>query len=254
MTAPSEMRFNELAREPSLTSQVADAILDRIVSQSLRPGDALPSERELADQFNVSRTVVREAVRTLAGKGVVEVRSGRNIRVATVPASAVQESMSLFLRDGQVSREKLAEVRATLEIEIAGLAAQRATREQIVALEQAAQQMEAVQDDVDAAAVADVAFHRAIAVGTDNELYTILLDSIAGALIALRREVLAPPLTTRHGVSAIQAHAKILERISAHDPAGARAAMQEHLAEVDRMWQIAQREAANARTTADAER
>ena len=75
-------------------------MLETILSQRLQVGDRLPSERELGEQFGVSRTVVREAVRALVAKGVIEVRSGSGLRVAAVDAAAVSESMSLYLRGG----------------------------------------------------------------------------------------------------------------------------------------------------------
>jgi GntR family transcriptional repressor for pyruvate dehydrogenase complex len=238
-------RFPELTRERSLADKVADAILERIVSNALRPGEPLPSERHLAEQFNVSRTVVREAVRTLSGKGILDVQSGRNIRVAAVSAATVRESMDLFLRSGRLGYDKLSEVRGSLETEIAGLAAMRATPAQIAELERLAARMEEIAADVEQAAHADVAFHRAIAASTENELYVLLLDSIGGALVEIRREVLAAPLTRPHGNAALRAHRRILACIAAHDRQGARRAMREHLAEVDRMWTAA-RDASDA--------
>src|SRR5918992_5509497 len=104
--------FGPLERPRPLPYRVADEILGKILADGLRPGDQLPSERELAAQFSVSRTVIREGVRALAGKGIVEVGAGRGIRVASVGISAVQESIGLFLRDRPPSDyHKLHEVR-----------------------------------------------------------------------------------------------------------------------------------------------
>src|ERR671925_600852 len=91
--------FEQVRRQPRLSDKVAEMMLNTILSRRLTVGDRLPSERELGEQFGVSRTVVREAVRALVAKGVIEVRSGSGLRVAAVNASTVQESMSLFLRD-----------------------------------------------------------------------------------------------------------------------------------------------------------
>src|ERR1044072_4366305 len=101
-----------------------------IASNDLKPGDALPSERELGEQFGVSRTVIREAVRALAAKGVIDVRTGSGLRVAACGAATVSESMSLFMRGrSTLDYPKVHEVRAMLEVEVAGLAAERASRE-----------------------------------------------------------------------------------------------------------------------------
>ena len=96
----SKVLFEQVAREPRLSDKVADMMLATILSNRLQVGDRLPSERELGEQFGVSRTVVREAVRALVAKGVIEVRSGSGLRVAAVDAAAVSESMSLYLRGG----------------------------------------------------------------------------------------------------------------------------------------------------------
>ena len=85
--------FGQVAREPRLSDKVADMMLETILSKRLEVGDKLPSERELGEQFGVSRTVVREAVRALVAKGVIEVRSGSGLRVAAVDAAAVSESI-----------------------------------------------------------------------------------------------------------------------------------------------------------------
>ena len=129
--AGGEALFQQVTREPRLSDKVAEMMLETILSRRLQVGDRLPSERELGEQFNVSRTVVREAVRALVAKGVIEVRSGSGLRVAAVDAAAVSESMSLYLRGATLDFEKVHEVRALLEVHIAGLAAERATEEDI---------------------------------------------------------------------------------------------------------------------------
>ena len=97
--------FEQVRREPRLSDKVAEMMLDTILSRRLAVGDRLPSERELGEQFGVSRTVVREAVRALVAKGVIEVRSGSGLRVAAVDAAAVSESMSLFMHGGRIEAQ-----------------------------------------------------------------------------------------------------------------------------------------------------
>src|SRR5213596_1650457 len=123
--------FPRVERERRLSDKVADLMLRSITSRDLQPGDRLPSERELGEQFGVSRTVVREAVRALVAKGVIEVRSGSGLRVAAVNAAAVSESMSLYVHGGGIDFERVHEVRTLLEVHIAGLAAERASAEDI---------------------------------------------------------------------------------------------------------------------------
>ncbi len=207
-------------------------MLETILSRRLEVGDRLPSERELGEQFGVSRTVVREAVRALVAKGLIEVRSGSGLRVAAVDAAAVSESMSLYLRGSTLDFEKVHEVRALFEVHIAGVAAERATEEDVTRLREVHERMRAEGDDVEAAARDDLEFHRVIARATQNDLYLLLMDSIGSALIDIRRENLgsgSAPMT-------LDQHEVILERIATGDPEGARAAMAVHLEGVARWW------------------
>ena len=219
-------------RERRLSDKVADMMLETILSDRLNVGDRLPSERELGEQFGVSRTVVREAVRALVTKGVIDVRSGSGLRVAAVDANAVSESMSLFLRGGTLDFEKVHEVRALLEVHLAGLAAERATDEDVAQLREIHERMQRETADVEAAARDDLEFHRAIARATHNELFLLLMDSIGSSLIDIRRQNLgsgSAPMT-------LSQHEAILERIAAHDPEAARTAMRAHLDGVASFW------------------
>jgi len=224
--------FEQVTREPRLSDKVAEMMLETILSNRLNVGERLPSERELGEQFGVSRTVVREAVRALVAKGVIEVRSGSGLRVAAVNATAVSESMSLYLRDGRLDFEKVQEVRALLEVHLAGLAAERASEDDLAALREIHSRMQQEQSDVEAASRDDLEFHRLIANATHNELFLLLLDSIGSSLIDIRRSNLgsgSTPMT-------LNQHQKILERIAGHDPEGARAAMSTHLDSVASFW------------------
>ncbi len=224
--------FGQVNRERRLSDKVADMMLETILSDRLSVGDRLPSERELGEQFGVSRTVVREAVRALVTKGVIEVRSGSGLRVAAVDANAVSESMSLFLRGGTLDFEKVHEVRTLLEVHLAGLAAERATDDDVAQLRDIHERMQREASDVEAAARDDLEFHRAIARATHNELFLLLMDSIGSSLIDIRRENLgsgSAPMT-------LSQHEAILELIAAHDPEAAQTAMQAHLDGVASFW------------------
>lgn len=224
--------FQEVPREPRLSDKVAEMMLEPILSRKLQVGDRLPSERELGEQFNVSRTVVREAVRSLVAKGVIEVRSGSGLRVAAVDAAAVSESMSLYMRGAPLDFEKVHEVRTLLEVHIAGVAAERATAEDVAWLRGVHERMRREAGDVESAARDDLEFHRTIARATQNDLYLLLMDSIGSSLIDIRRENLGSGSTP----TTIGQHEAVLECIAAHDPGGARAAMAAHLEGVARWW------------------
>lgn len=224
--------FEQVSREPRLSDKVAEMMLETILSNRLNVGDRLPSERELGEQFGVSRTVVREAVRALVAKGVIEVRSGSGLRVAAVNSAAVRESMSLFLRGGEIDFEKVHEVRSLLEVHIAGLAAERATSEDVAKLREIHAQMVRDADDVESAAQDDLEFHRRIALSTHNELFLVLMDSVGSALIDIRRANLGSGSTP----GTIAQHEAILAAIAARDAALAKSAMATHLEGVADWW------------------
>ena len=222
--------FGRVTRMPRLSDTVAEQMLDAIVTGSFREGDALPSERELSDQFGVSRTVIREAVRTLATRGVVEVQSGRGVRVIAPHPDRVIEAVSLLLRaDRVLDFGKVHEVRTMLETYFAGVAAERGTEDDQLELEKLLNAWEDATGDVVASSRLDVDFHRAIAKAGRNELFLVLLDSIAGVLLQNRRATLA--LEHRHA-KVYAEHRDIVAAIKARDPDTARSAMAVHLSGV----------------------
>lgn len=235
LTAPSDdHRFAAIPREDRLSDKVAGLLLASIRQRGLTPGSKLPSERELGDQFGVSRTVIREAIRSLAAKGVVSVRSGSGVHVARVDATNVTESMNLFLRgSGPIPYEKVHEVRTMIEISAATLAAERATDEDVAWLRGVCEQMAAATGDPVGASLADVEFHRGVARLTHNELYLVMLDSIGDVLLEIRAATLGLPGRIQAG---IEYHRGIFERIAAHDPEGAADAMRVHLEDADQAW------------------
>src|SRR5579871_3942996 len=130
------LTFAPVVRRERLPDQVAESILQAIIQKNLKPGDPLPSQRDLGDQFGVSRTVIREAVGSLVARGVIEVRSGSGLRLATVDANSVAESMTqsmtFFVRVSEaLDYAKVHEVRRMVETHMAALAAERATDDDI---------------------------------------------------------------------------------------------------------------------------
>ena len=225
---PTEL-FKTLQRESTLSERVTSQIENLIIASHLQPGDHLPPERELARQFGVSRTVVREAIRALVAKSLLETRSGGGTVVRSPTAEAVAQSMSLFLRAGQpqLDYNKVLEVRRILEVEIAGLAAERRTAEDLKKMDEILQET-AKAEGRDHFAKNDVAFHAALAHATHNELFGLLLDSIADIMFKVRYLGFDVPDTIAR---AVKYHRAILEQIKAGDAEGARQAMREHLVE-----------------------
>src|SRR5262245_33721079 len=189
LSADDSELFKAVPREATLANRVTGRIETLIVEGRLHPGQRLPSERELADQFGVSRTVVREAVRGLVAKGLLEVRPGSGTLIRSPSAHAVSQSMTLFLRAGQphLDHAKVHEIRRVLEVEIAGLAAERRTDADLARLDSILSEMATIHDNRDEFAQNDVAFHGALAAATHNELFSILLDSVVDVMLKARQ-------------------------------------------------------------------
>lgn len=220
--------FRTVSREATLASRVTDELEQLIVARRLTTGVRLPSERELAEQFGVSRTVVREAVRGLVAKGMLEVRPGSGTIVRSPTAASVTQSMTLFLRAGQIDIDymKVHEIRRVLEVEIAGIAAARHSESDLAQLELLLAEMETLRGDREQFARNDVQFHAALASATGNELFALLLNSIVDIMINVRYLGARVPDSDEH---ALRHHRAILAQLRANDPEAARWAMRQHL-------------------------
>ena len=211
-----------------LYERIVDQIESRIVAGDLKVGDQLPAERELAEQFTVSRTAVREAIKALREKGLVEIRLGRGTFVTNSAAGAVRHSLGLLLKN-EKGFVHLEEVREILEPEIAALAATRITEENILAMTEAVELMDTALDNVEIFVEADLDFHLALAEATQNPVIPSLMDSI----IDLLREQRKRTGNVEGGLARGQYHHKrILEAVIQRDPLAARQAMHAHLLQV----------------------
>lgn len=219
-----------IGRKPRLADKVAASILETIRSEGLEPGTSLPAERELGEQFGVSRTVIREAIRSLSSKGLVRVVSGSGVKVVAVDVSTVRESMVNFVYGSDFDYDQLDEVRRAIEVAVAGHAAERATPDDVARIARSVETMEHSLGDLEACVEADLAFHRALALATHNELFVALHDSIGEALAEVRRRKLARNVEQRRQCS--EAHRAILAATAAHDALAAREAMSAHLREL----------------------
>jgi len=210
--------------------QIVAQIERRILSGELRQGDYLGSERELGEQFGASRTAVREALKTLAQRGLVDMRPGRGTMVIDGTSQAVRHSLHLMMRIG--SRhvpEHLTEVREIVEPEMAALAAERAGDEHIAAMRAAFETMERALADADAFITADNEFHRAVARGSGNPLILALMDSIVDLLSDQRKLIFTVPGGPQRGQ---MHHKRVMDAIVAKDPEAARNCMHAHLKQV----------------------
>ena len=210
--------------------QIAEQIEKRILSGELQSGDRLPTERELSEQFHASRTAVREAMKTLAQRGLVDMRPGRGTIVIDGTSQAMRHSMGLMIKVGRAgSSESLVEMREIIEPEIAALAAVRATDDQITAMREAVKVMDTNIHEANAYIIADNDFHRALATGTQNILILTLVDSIVDLLSEQRKLIFSTNGAPERGQIH---HKRILDSVIRHDVEAAREAMRAHLQQV----------------------
>jgi len=216
-------------RTSRLYEQIVQQIEESILTGTLKPGDQLPAERDLAQRFGVSRTAVREAVKALQEKGLVEAYSGRGTFITKGTAHAIRQSLDWMMKVGQDGSLHLAEMRAILEPEIAALAATRVEEAHLSAMREAFQVMDRSREDPVAFIEADLDFHLALAEAAANPLILSLIDSIVGLLREQRMRIFyvegGPERGQYH-------HKRILDAVEKHDAEKARNAMRAHLLQV----------------------
>jgi len=213
-----------------LYEQIVLQVEESILKGQLKPGDQLPAERDLAQRFGVSRTAVREAVKTLREKGLVEAYSGRGTFVTDGKSHAIRQSLDLMIRvNQQEGWTHLAELRHMLEPEIAALATVRIEEQLLATMREAVAAMERSLNDPDAYVEADLDFHLALAEAAGNPLILSLLDSIVGLLREQRSRIFNVDGGPERGQFH---HKRILAAVETRDADAAREAMRAHLQQV----------------------
>lgn len=212
-----------------LYQEIVDQIQAQVQSGALSPGDRLPPERELAEQFGVSRTAVREAIKSLAEKGLVTVEVGRGTFVRALTSEHVVEAMSLLLGDERGTLAALQVARELLEIPIARLAATHRTHGQIERLTNLLHEMETTQHDPQRFISADTDFHIELARATGNPVLEVLSQTIV-ALMRDQRILLTD--FEQEIPAALLSHRAILRAVTSKNARAAGHAMQEHLEHV----------------------
>ncbi len=212
-----------------LYERIVEQIESSIGAGDLKVGEKLPAERDLAEQFAVSRTAVREAVKILHEKGYIEIQPGRGTFVTSSVPNSMRSSFDSLLRFGSVdSAANLVEVREILEPGIAALAATRMTDEFLADMQEAVDTMDAT-DDVDLYVEADLDFHLALAEATQNPVIPAMMDSIIHLLREHRKRI---GLATGGLERGQYHHKQVLAAVKRRDPAAAHEAMTRHLLQV----------------------
>jgi len=230
-----EMKLKPIQRSRLYESAV-DQIRSLILADNYKPGDRLPSERELAEQLSVGRPSVREALRILGAMGLIEIRVGNGTYVRDVTLLPYIESLVAHISSRLKVREenilKLWDVRKILETGNVGLACSRMTPQRLDKMAQCVQEMEKNIKNREIFISTGVQFHREIAEATDNEILIMLWNNVWDLILRsdLYRRRSSPRFRMRHSPpQSLEDHRRIYRALSRGDQAESLRAMGEHL-------------------------
>ena len=222
-------------KRQTMSEVVARRVIDVISSGTLKPGDRLPPERDLAAQLQVSRTTVREALKLLTLVGLLEAHRGSGTYVTREYSNFVANSIEWPVLLGADEVDQIVEVREPLELQAARLAAKRANDQDLerIAVYEGLKEIQG--RDIERETEIDLAFHEAVAVASHNELLVRLMLSLQ---TILEQYILQSMRMTEDKNSTFDEHESIHKAILARDPEAAACAMAEHLAISKRLARV----------------
>lgn len=212
----------------SLVERAIQAVRDHIRDHSLRVGDTLPGEGAFAASLGVSRAVMREAFGALAALHLIDVGNGRRARVGAIDGSVMGASIDHAVSTEQVSVADVWDVRRTLELRIAALAAQRRTDAQAAAILAIAQAMAKGCDDMAQVTRLDIALHNAIAEAAANLLFAQIMRSFAPLMETAVPRAWETRRTDAQRQQIIACHLDLAQAIVDRDAVAAAAAIDRH--------------------------
>lgn len=227
-------RFKSVGKPQLLSHSVVEAIEDSIRTRQLVPGMRLASELELCEQFGVSRTVLREALRMLSGRGLIRIEKGRGIFVSQLSPETVTTPLEMYLHQhwGDFQSLDIIRARQLIEPPITAEAAIHHTSEDADRLKRDYEKMKACDGGSEDLAELDLAFHRHIAIASGNGVVPLLIAPIHALMPQIKSSIHKVVEDARY--SAIEWHGRILEAILARSPEDARANMECHLVESEK--------------------
>ncbi|NVZ53348.1 FadR family transcriptional regulator [Pseudomonas sp. B6002] len=219
----------ELQRPDSLVVRVVSAIRAEIDSGQLPPESRMPTEQQLAEQLNVSRSVVREAIAQLKADGVITARRGLGSFISQTPAGTVFRFPQADGRRPDLAQ--MFEVRLWIETQAASIAAQRRDDADLQRMKSALQAMQDNRENFEAAAIADVEFHRAIADASKNDYFVAFHDFLRSQLASARKTAWENSASrfVIGSADATQEHQALYQAIADGDASRAAASAEAHL-------------------------
>ena len=244
--------FTSLNSEKNGTTaeEVVERLRHMIHSGELSPGDRLPPERDLAKLLGVSRPTLRAGIRSLATVGILQSRQGAGTFVVEKDESPTLDSSSLRMLSALhgFTSDEMFEARLALEMSIAGLAAERATSEQMTLMAEEITGMYASLAEPEQYLVHDMRFHQTIAAASNNRILTSLMNMIAKILFESRSKTVK---RARDLKQSAEQHHNIYRAMRERDPEAARRAMYDHLIETQKAQRLEALETAAANGNAE---
>ncbi|MED3761567.1 FadR/GntR family transcriptional regulator [Peribacillus frigoritolerans] len=215
--------------------EVSDELYEMIRLGSLKPGEQLDSIQQLAENFQVGRPAIREALSALSSMGLIEIKQGEGTFVKTFDPAIMNHPLSAALLMDQDNIKHLLEVRKILESGTAEVAAKKRTEENLIELKDMLFNMEKVSDDEELSDKADISFHVAVANASQNELLITLMNHVSELMTEKMRDIRRAALYSEEMTlkQLYQQHVRIYDAIAAQDEDGARSAMLFHLQSVE---------------------
>lgn len=247
MPRKSPTIFSNLNSEKNGTTveEVVTRLRDMIHGGELSSGDRLPPERDLAKLLGVSRPTLRAGIRSLATVGILQSKQGAGTFVAERDESPTLDSSPLRMLSALhgFTSDEMFEARLALEMSVAGLAAERATSEQMTLMAEEITGMYASLDVPEQYLVHDMKFHQTIAAASNNRILTSLMNMVATILFDSRSKTVKRAKDLKQSA---EQHHSIYRAMREHDPEAARQAMHDHLVETQKAQRLEEMEDANA--------
>lgn len=214
--------------EESLVARAIHAVTDYIRTEGLRVGDTLPGEMYFAERLEVSRTVMREAYRALAALQLIVVANGRRPRVSAVSGDVIATSLAHAVTTAQISIPEIWDVRRTIEVRTAALAATLRTEDEAQELLELSEKIAACYESPETVVPYDVAFHQAIARASRNTLFAHLVSSFEPMMHIATPVFWKTRTTQAQRRETVRRHRAIAKAIARRDAQAAAAAMEAH--------------------------
>ncbi len=224
-------------RNGTTAEEVAARLREMIHSGELSAGDKLPPERDLAKILGVSRPTLRAGIRSLSAIGILQSKQGAGTFVAVAAESPTLDSSPLRMLSALhgFTSDEMFEARLALEMSIAGLAARRATSEQMTTLAEEIAGMYASLNEPEQYLVHDMRFHQIVAAASGNRILTSLMNMVATILFDSRSKTVKRAKDLKESA---EQHHNIYRALRDHDPDAAERAMHDHLIETQKAQRL----------------